>query len=66
MCVCVCISPDAACTLHKRLALEYAVDSYITLKPKAKELELGYSQEGSKDDDVVVVKKEVNAAINKV
>ena len=58
-------SPDAACTLHKRLALEYAVDQYPKLKPKAKQLELGYSAGGQGDDDIVLVKKDTNDAIEK-
>jgi len=58
-------APDAACTLHKRLALEYAADIYPTLKAKSKELELGYSSSGEAEDDIVLVKKEENAAIAK-
>lgn len=54
--------PNAACTLHKRLALEYAVDQYPSLKARAKQLELGYAASGQ---GVVLVTKAENTAIAK-
>ena len=57
--------PNAACTLHKRLALEYAVDQYPSLKTKAKQLELGYAAGGQGTEDVVLVTKAENPAILK-
>lgn len=54
--------PDAACTLHKRLALEYAVDQYRSLKARAKQLELDYAASGQ---GVVLVTKAGNTGVAK-